>query len=112
MFDLWKEELSEEETAQLIEKMVMEVTRRKLNAPAVLFLESHKPLAYLGSQAAIAFAPFLVPFVGFDNVNNYSRLLADRKNVDTLVDQLVIAANKEEKKSKPEEQDESVKGLE
>lgn len=88
MFDLWKEPLTEEERESLLDKAAHEILKRKMEMPAVLFLEMHKPLAYVGSQAALAFSPFLIPFVGFDNVNNYSRLLSDRENVERLMKKL------------------------
>lgn len=85
MFDLWKEPLTDEERDKLLDKAAHEILKRKLEMPAVLFLEMHKPLAYLGGHAALAFSPFLVPFLGFDNVNNYSRLFSDRENVERLM---------------------------
>ncbi len=88
MFDLWKEPLTEEERDALLDKASGEILKRKLEMPAILFLEMHKPLAYIGSHAALAFSPFLVPIVGFDNVNNYTRLLSDRKNVELLMQRL------------------------
>ena len=88
MFDLWDEELSPEETDRLIDKAVSEIQRRKLEVPAILLFEMHKPLSYVGSQAAIVFAPFLVPFLGFDAINNYSRLLAKRDSIEKLLQRL------------------------
>jgi hypothetical protein len=88
MFDLWKEPLTEEEREALLDKAAHEILKRKLEMPAVLVPEMHKPLAYVGSHAALAFSPFLIPFVGFDNVNNYSRLLADRENIERLLQKL------------------------
>jgi hypothetical protein len=88
MFDLWKEPLTEEQRDQLLDKAAHEIQKRKLEMPAVLFLEMHKPLSYVASHAALAFSPFLVPFVGFDNLNNYSQLLADRENVERLLQKL------------------------
>ena len=88
MFDFWKEELTDEETAALIEKAACEIEKRRLQAPALLYLESHKSLAYVGSQAAIAFAPFIAPFLGFDFLNNYSRLFSKPENVDRLLDRI------------------------
>lgn len=93
MFDMWKEPLTEEERDRLLDKLADEVHRRKMETPAILFLEMHKPLAYVASQAALAFSPFLVPIVGFDNMNDYSRLLADRENVERLI--LRIEASRE-----------------
>jgi hypothetical protein len=54
----------------------------------------HKPLAYVGANASLAFAPFAVPFLGYDFVNNYSRLFSDRSNVERLIEKL-------ERNSKP-----------
>lgn len=51
-------------------------------------LEMHKPLGFLASQAAIVFSPFLVPLVGFDRVNDYSRLFAKRDNIERLLEEL------------------------
>lgn len=88
MFDFWKDELTPDEEEKLIDKAAREIERRKLEAPAILALEMHKPLAFVGSQASIAFAPFIAPFFGFDFVNNYSRLFAKRENVERLLKRL------------------------
>lgn len=85
MLDFWSQELTDSETDELIEKAAVAIEKRKMNAPAILFLEMHKPLSYIGSQAAIVAAPFIVPFVGFDFVNNYSRLLSKRENIEKLI---------------------------
>jgi len=88
MFDLWKNELTEEETDKLIEDAAREIERRKLEIPAVLLLETHKPLAYVGSQTAIMFAPFIAPLLGFDFFNNYSRLFSKRENFERLLQRI------------------------
>jgi hypothetical protein len=88
MQHFWDEDLTEEETSALLDKAVRAILERRLETPAILFLEMHKPLAYLGGQAALAFAPFLVPFFGFDFVNNYSRLLSKRENIERLIQML------------------------
>lgn len=88
MQDLWAEELTEEETEALIDRAADKIVRRGLSTPAVLFFEMHKPLSFIGSQAAVAFSPFLVPFLGFDGVNDYTRLFAKRENVERLLERL------------------------
>lgn len=85
MSDFWTDELTEDQEKELIQKAAQEIRKRKLQAPAVLMLEMHKPLAFLSSQAAIVFSPFLVPFLGFDNVNDYSRLFSKRDNIERLL---------------------------
>lgn len=88
MFDLWKDDLSPEETDTLVRRAADEIRKRKLEAPAIMLIELHKPLAYVGSQAAIVFAPFIVPFLGFQFVNDYSRLFSRRENVEKLLVEL------------------------
>ncbi|HDH99802.1 MAG TPA: hypothetical protein ENF74_02295, partial [Firmicutes bacterium] len=57
-FSVEEEELSEEELA-LVEKVARAVARRGLATPALMFLESVRPLNFIGSQAMI----FLEPMV-------------------------------------------------
>jgi hypothetical protein len=85
MRDLWTTELTAEETDALISKLAIKIKQRKLEVPAILFLEMHKPLANIAGQAAVVFSPFLIAFVGFDKVNDYSRLLSKRENFERLI---------------------------
>ena len=66
-------------------KLEEQIRKRKLEAPAIMFLEMNKPLTRITANAMIVFTPFLAPFVGLDNVHNYSRLLMDRDNVERLI---------------------------
>lgn len=85
---MWSSDLTEAETEALIEKAANQFAKRNLHAPAILFLEMHKPLAYVGANAAVAFAPFMVPILGYDAVNDYSRLFSKRENVEKLIKKL------------------------
>lgn len=85
MFDFWSEELNDEQTDALIERAASAIERRKLQVPAILLFEMHKPLSFLGSQAAMVFSPFIVPFLGFDSVNDYTRLFSKRDSVERLL---------------------------
>ncbi|HRJ26320.1 MAG TPA: hypothetical protein PLO61_02275 [Fimbriimonadaceae bacterium] len=81
----WEEELTPEKQEELLEKAAQEITKRRLEAPALFFLESHKPLASVAAQATLVFSPFIIPFFGFDNVNQYTALLKERQNVEKLI---------------------------
>jgi len=85
MFDFWETELTEEETSSLLEKAAHEVRRRNMVVPAVLALEMHKPLAYVGAHAAVALAPFIAPITGYERYNDYTRLFSKRENVERLI---------------------------
>ena len=99
MFDFWANELTEEETQALLDKCSNEIRRRQLEAPAIVFLEMHKPLSNVFAHAGMASAPFLVPLFGFDFVNDYSNLLRKRDNVERLICMLEVA--REDSKPSP-----------
>jgi hypothetical protein len=88
MDDFWKDELSEAETDRLLNRLATEVRKRRLEVPTVMALEMHKPLAGLAGSAGVVFAPFLVPFLGFQTVNDYSRLFNNRENVERLIQRI------------------------
>lgn len=85
---LWKEQLAPETKAELVEKLAMAVHKRRMETPAILFLEMHKPLAGLASQSMVVFSPFLIPFVGLDKLDDYSRLAGDRQAIEQLISRL------------------------
>lgn len=85
---LWKEGLTDGQKTELVEKVAQEVHKRRLETPAILFLEMHKPLAGLASQSLVVFSPFLCPFVGFQNIDDFSQLAGDRAAVETLIQRL------------------------
>jgi len=88
MMDMWQEDLTDEQTEALLDKAANEIRKRKMETPAILMLDMHKPLGWMASQGALTFAPFLVPFTGFDFMNDYSRLLAKRENIERLLTKL------------------------
>ncbi len=88
MREFWTEPLSEERKAELIDAMARFVVERGLAAPAVLFLELHRPLAFIGSQAGIVFSPFLVALFGFQRVDEYTQLMSERENWDRLIERI------------------------
>ena len=88
MLSEWNEPLAEEERNQIIDKIAQFILKRRLETPAILYLESHRPLAYIGSQATVAFSPFLVPFLGLENVRDFSRLLQDPMNIERLIQRI------------------------
>ena len=47
-----------EDQKRVVDRLAGEIVRRGLTAPALLFLESSRPLNYLGSQLLVFCAPF------------------------------------------------------
>jgi hypothetical protein len=73
------------EVEQLLERAAREVTRRRLETPAILALEMHRPIAFLGSQALVLFTPMLAPAFGLKNMELLIRVLERRENLERLV---------------------------
>ncbi len=73
---------------QLIDRLAHRIAELGMTAPAILFLEMHKPLAFLGAQLLWAAQPFLN--IGFDNadLSDLALLIEDRAGVDELIDRL------------------------
>jgi len=85
---LWADDLTEADSERLIDKVATEICRRKMQAPAIMTLEMGKPLASVMGKGSVVFAPFAIPFVGFDAFNDYSRLLAQPGSVERLLQRI------------------------
>jgi hypothetical protein len=85
-------EVSAEERDQFLERVAQAVAGRRLEVPAVLLLELHRPLAFIGSQALVVFTPLLGPIVGLKTLQTLTQLLADRENLDRLIDRIEALA--------------------
>jgi acyl-CoA reductase-like NAD-dependent aldehyde dehydrogenase len=88
MSDFWSDELTPEKETDLLRRAARDIKRRKMETPAIMALEMHKPIANTLASGAVVFAPFLVPFFGFDKVNEYSQLFSKRENVERLLELL------------------------
>jgi hypothetical protein len=77
-------ELPAEDQA-LIDGLARRVVGMGMAMPAILFLESSKPLSFLGAQAMVFFEPFVKTFFTADGYTRMSRLMEDRENVERLI---------------------------
>jgi hypothetical protein len=81
-------ELLPEERDRMLQRAAEAVVRRRLEGPAVLVLELHRPFTYLGSQALVLFTPLLGAAVGVETLQKLAKLLEDRENLDRLIDRI------------------------
>jgi hypothetical protein len=95
--------VDKERALELIEKIAVFIAKRRMGAPAILFIESVKPLNFLGSQIMHFLSPFAnVIFTGteFDEV---AIMFEDRENVEILLKRIDVLD--EEMNSKEREQE-------
>ena len=69
----------------IIDSIAEKIVDRRLETPGILFLETHKPLSFIASQATLVAMPLLGPLVGVQQMADFSKLLADRANVERLI---------------------------
>ena len=82
------DDLTEEQISAAIEDIARHVVRRRLEAPAILFLEIHRPVSFIASQALVVASPFLAPILGVDRLARYGSILQDRANLDALIQRI------------------------
>jgi|YelNatPaOPRAMG01_1025707.scaffolds.fasta_scaffold66240_3 hypothetical protein len=90
------------DAGSLIEIVARKVVERRLEVPAVFFLEMNKPLSFIVGQSLLVAMPFLAPLLGLQRVEQLSILLQDRENVDRLI-QRIEELSSQHRPSKPEE---------
>ena len=79
------DDIPEEEQHDLLEKLAQWIVRRNLTTPAILFLETGKPLNFLGSQLLIAFSPFVQAFFKGEKYHKLALILEKDENVELLL---------------------------
>ena len=82
--DSVEEPLTEAEEA-LLDRLASGLVRRRLAVPAILFLESLRPLNFIGSQVMVFFAPFAKAIVEGKDYDTLTNLLERRVAIDALL---------------------------
>lgn len=77
--------LTSERRDELLEKIAHAVVERNLTAPAIFFLESVKPLSFVGSQVMVFFDPLVRSIFNFKNYNDVRLVLEERENIELLL---------------------------
>jgi hypothetical protein len=73
---------------RLIDDFARRIVSAGMTAPAILFLEMHKPLAFLGAQMLWIAQPFLALGFRDADIRDLALLIEDRANVQALINRL------------------------
>jgi len=73
-----------EDYSDLIESIARKVVERQLTVPAIIFLESIKPLSFIGNQLLIFANPVISLIVTSGNYYKFVRMIEDRENIEKL----------------------------
>ncbi len=82
------DDITEEEKNKFIEKLAEDIVIRRLGIPAIMFLESIKPLSFVGSQIMIMLNPFIQAIFTSKNYWMASLIFEKRENVECLIKQI------------------------
>jgi hypothetical protein len=76
--------LPSEEDA-VIDKLAQKVVERRMAVPAIVFLESVKPLNYISSQAMVFFEPMVQTVFNFRDYDTLRTALEKRETIEVLL---------------------------
>lgn len=78
-------EVTEERKKILMNKIAQKVVDMRLSPVAIVFLESSKPLSFIGNQFMIFMQPFYRAFFSYREYEEIAAMLEERKNLETLI---------------------------
>lgn len=73
-----------ERQVAITDRVCQEVVRRHMSTPAMIFLETFRPLNYLGSQVLHFFQPIVSAVLTTDGYQVFTEFLENRGSVDYL----------------------------
>ena len=81
----FEEELTDRQR-MLLDKMADKIVRLRMTLPAILFLESVRPLNYVGSQVMVFFQPLVRSFFGLPEWDELRLVLERRESIGYFLD--------------------------
>lgn len=106
-----------EEIDDLARRIARKIVERELTVPAIIFLESIKPVSFLGSQMLVFANPIVSLLVQSGDYYRFVRMIEDRENVEKLTlaieeeNAAVVELRRIEKQSKRKKQKSFFKNL-
>jgi hypothetical protein len=82
-----KEPIPPEEDA-VLEKVAKKVVQWQMAVPAIMFLESVKPLNFIGAQAMVFFEPIIQSIFTIKDYNTFRVALERRENIENLLQKI------------------------
>ena len=96
-------EISPERAIELVEKISRYIVKRRMAAPAIMTIESLRPLSRIGSQLLYFLAPFAEVFFNAKEYEEFAALLEHEEYVKLLmkrIDEIDEEMHREEREKK------------
>lgn len=103
------EEISEERKKEILSKLADGIAGRRLTAPAIMFLESIKPLNYISSQVMIFFEPVIMSIFSIAQYREIALILEERGAIEKLITMIEDCENKAKAEAKKDKQNKNNK---
>jgi hypothetical protein len=87
---------------KILDKIAKKVVYWKMSVPAILFLESVKPLNYIGSQMMAFFEPFVQTLFSWKDYEEFRKMMEERGTIELLLQRIERFEEEAEKKEKEE----------
>jgi hypothetical protein len=97
------------EEERILERLAEMTVRHRMTVPAILFLESVKPLSFVGSQALYFFEPMVRALFAVPEYERFASMMERRENVEALLvaierkDEMERRADKERRQRERED---------
>ncbi|MFH0887704.1 MAG: hypothetical protein V1871_00655 [Planctomycetota bacterium] len=75
-----------DEEIKLLNKVADLINKKRLNTAAVMFLESVRPLNFIGSQAMVFLQPIVSFVISTKELDLLSKILEKRKSIPLLIE--------------------------
>ena len=69
----------------LLGRVANYIAARRMTVPAILFLESMRPLNFVGSQVMVFLQPILASFFSVQDYKHRADILEKRQSIDVLI---------------------------
>ncbi|MDD5090671.1 MAG: hypothetical protein PHQ23_07110 [Candidatus Wallbacteria bacterium] len=74
-----------QEDLEFLQKYARKIIKRRMEAPAIVFLESMKPLNFIGSQFMIGFQPIIGAFFDTASYDRIQQILEQRESIEIFI---------------------------
>jgi hypothetical protein len=82
------------EDRRMLERLAGRIAELRLETPALLAIESARPLSLVAGQALVFFQPFVQALFPVPHLERFARLIERRENIETLARMIEDAADR------------------
>ena len=79
------DDIPQDEQEALLTKVARQIVKRRLTVPAILVLETCKPLNFIGSQILLALNPFVQSIFNTAEYQKFALIIEKDANVELLI---------------------------